>query len=84
MPTDPVQSLIDALKTRQAPAEGGALAATADLIPARQPTQVPDARSSQLLQRFRQQKEQGMIEIAVVEGLFELVRNLLVLQGLAL
>ena len=83
MPSDPVQSLIEALKADPA-AEPGRLAEAGRLIPSRQPTQVPDVQSSQLLQQFRQQKELGRIEVAVVEGLFQLLRDLLVLKGLPL
>ena len=88
MSQDPVTSLIETLKERSplgtASGSPGAMSEVADLVPDRRPTQVPDVGASQLLQQFRQQRERGLVEIAVVEGLFELVRSLLILRGITL
>jgi len=70
------------LETASEPTD--ALSQVTDLVPDRESTQVPDVRTSQLLQRFHQQRERGLVEIAVVDGLFELVRSLLILRGITL
>ena len=90
MKDDPVTSLIDALNSvqKQNPAPSAVpqdrLAQVADMIPQRSPTAVPDVNRSRLLDEFRKQYQRGLIEARLVEGLFELIRELLVLKGLSL
>ena len=94
MATDPVSNLIETLKTPpgdssplaqgEAPGPTDHLSQAADLIPDRRPTEVPDVKDSDLLRRFQQQRRSGLIEIAIVDGLFDLVRDLLIWRGIAL
>lgn len=82
MATDPASNLIELLTSSAPAAEaGGELEQAAKLVPDRSATAVSDVRQSELLARFQQQRADGAIEVAVVDQLFSLVRDLLALKG---